>query len=447
MVMILKLTHVQARQLPWYLCYILVLIQLHVFGQNVEIRDCNGKDIITHVTVRSSINQQLTLTNCTYTQGKLSEYLNCIQNNNPTLPANSSLVVTLGADPASGISAADLTLLKQEILQLNNITNICKRVGSDADLNNKLNTIDLCLIKKHNLGISNINPSWKFYRSQNLSLTGIGTTTDLVFPIVDFPLSPLNILAVDNGNVNQVTTSMDTCVLLCKPDLRITQGQDEVRKLTTDYFLLNKTCNFPNLSLQILNASGQVIGNEINDVSASIPELQTEGDSCCYSLDLVNDAEIQVCEVDLILLGWTFKTGSVQFATNFILDNRTASSNTLKHSSGSISHGSLNDILQFWISGQSGFSASQLIVVKCYETQAEGCKKLVCADTLITHCVPGPDSGCIKIVVQNVECTDNPLIYKVTFHITNLSDFPMYSIVVCDPDNGCNVNATESADI
>lgn len=262
-VMIYKLTHIKAKQSLWHICFFLVLFQLHVFGQNGEIRDCNDKDIITQVMVRSSNNQQLTLTNCIYTQGKLSEYLNCIKNNNPSLPATSSLVVTLTADPASGISGADLSLLKQEVLQINNITNTCNRVGSDPDLNNKLNTIDLCLIRKHNLGISNISPAWKFYKSQNLSLTGIGANTDLVFPITDFPLSNLNIVGVHNGNVNQVTTSMDTCVLLCKPDLRITPGQDEVRKLTTDYFLLNKSCNFPNLSLQILNAAGQNIGNDI----------------------------------------------------------------------------------------------------------------------------------------------------------------------------------------
>ena len=66
-VMIFKLTRVQAKQLPWYICYFLLLIQFHVNGQNGEIRDCNGKDMITQVTVRSSSNQQLTLTNCIYT--------------------------------------------------------------------------------------------------------------------------------------------------------------------------------------------------------------------------------------------------------------------------------------------------------------------------------------------------------------------------------------------
>jgi len=261
--MIFKLTHAQTKQLPWYICYFLVCIQFHVKGQNGEIKDCNVKDIITQLTVTSSNNQQLTLTNCTYIQGKLSDYLNCIKNNNPTLPATASLVVTITADPASGISVADLDLLKQEVLQKNIIANTCNRVGSDSDLNNKLNTIDLCLIRKHNLGLSNINPSWKFYKSQNLSLTGIGPSTNLIFPVKDFPLSKLNIIGIHNGNVNQVTTSIDTCVLLCKPDLRITPGKDEVRKLTTDYFLLNKSCNFPNLSLQILNTAGQNIGNDI----------------------------------------------------------------------------------------------------------------------------------------------------------------------------------------
>lgn len=239
------------------------LINYSLIAQNNQIIDCNGNPILTEATVRSSNNQQLNLTNCVFSQGRLSEYLNCVKNNNPTLPANESLIVTLTANPAPGISNADLDLLKQEILQKNMISNTCNRVGSDTDLNNKLNTIDLCLLRKHILGLSNVLPEWKFYRSQNLSLTGIGDTADLVFPITGFPLSNLNIIGVHNGNVNQVTTPNDTCVLLCQPSLIITPGQDIVRKPTPEFFLLNKSCSFHNLSLQIINDSGQIIGNEI----------------------------------------------------------------------------------------------------------------------------------------------------------------------------------------
>lgn len=35
-------------------------------SQNSQIRDCNGKDMIAQVTVRSSKNQSLTLANCIY---------------------------------------------------------------------------------------------------------------------------------------------------------------------------------------------------------------------------------------------------------------------------------------------------------------------------------------------------------------------------------------------
>lgn len=249
---------------PFILLLFILALNSKLIAQNNEIKDCNGKPIsVQTVMVRSTTGVNLMTTNCIFSNGSLSAFLNCIKTNNPSLPSTASLIVELTADPASGISGTDLSLLKQEVLQINNITNTCNKVGSDTDLNYKLNTIDLCLIRKHNLGISNINPTWKFYKSQNLSLTGIGATTDLVFPIVDFPLSPLSIIAVHNGNVNQVTTTNDTCVLLCKPNLIITPGQDEVRKLTTDYFLLNKSCNFPNLSFQILNASGQIIGNDI----------------------------------------------------------------------------------------------------------------------------------------------------------------------------------------
>lgn len=233
-------------------------------AQNNEIKDCNGNNItVQTIMVRSSTGANLITTNCTFSNGALSTYLNCIRANNPLLPQSSNLIVNLAADATSGITAIDLELLKQEVLQKNFIANTCNRVGSDSDINNKLNTIDLCLIRKHNLGLSNINPVWKFYKSQNISLTGIGDTTDLVFPISDFPLSTLNIIGVHNGNVNQVSLSNDTCVLLCQPSLEIIAGTDIVRKPTPEYFLLNKSCSFQNLSLQISNELGQIIENEI----------------------------------------------------------------------------------------------------------------------------------------------------------------------------------------
>ncbi len=268
-IMHLKLTYIK-------LSILVILINLMLFSHTTyaqnEIKDCNGNPLTVHsVIVTSSTGVNLITNNCTFSNGALSAYLNCIRTNNPTLPATASLIVTISADPTSGISTTGLILLKDEILQKNIISNICNRVGSDTDSNNKINTIDLCLLIKDILGLSNINPAWKFYKSQNLSLTGIGANTDLVFPIADFPLATLKIVGVHNGNVNQVTTSMDTCVLLCKPDLRIKPGFDEVRKLTSDYFLLNKSCNFPNLSLQILNASGQAIGNEITQNTQGSP--------------------------------------------------------------------------------------------------------------------------------------------------------------------------------
>jgi len=267
-----------------------LLLFCHTTYSQNEIKDCNGNTLtVQSVIVTSSTGVNLITTNCTFSNGALSTYLNCIRANNPSLPPSSNLIVNLAANATPGITAIDLELLKQEILQKNIISNTCNRVGSDSDSNNKLNTIDLCLIRKHNLGLSNINPAWKFYKSQNLSLTGIGDTTDLVFPISDFPLSVLNIMGIHNGNVNQVTTPNDTCLLLCQPSLEIIAGPDIVRKPTPEYFLLNKSCSFPNLSLQILNESGQIIGNEITQNMVGIEltaqlKIGTTSQSCTTKL-------------------------------------------------------------------------------------------------------------------------------------------------------------------
>jgi hypothetical protein len=109
-----------------------------ITAQIGEIGDCNCKDLIVQVTVRSSNNQVLNLVGCTFVQGKLSDYLNCIKINNPTLLTTANLLVQLTSIPTSGIGAVDFSLLKQHVLHQNQIFNTCNIIGSDCNSDNKV---------------------------------------------------------------------------------------------------------------------------------------------------------------------------------------------------------------------------------------------------------------------------------------------------------------------
>ncbi|MFZ1787818.1 MAG: HYR domain-containing protein [Saprospiraceae bacterium] len=262
--------------LYFYSAFLILSSSPNIFAQTGQIKDCNGKDIITQITVRSSNNQNLNLSNCTFTQGKLSDYLNCVKVNNPTLPNSANLIVNLTGSLASGINGTDLNLIKGEILKVGKLSNACNYIGADSNNDGKINTKDHCILRNHILSTAILNPLWKFYKSDNLNLTGIDSRTDLIFPVNALPIASVNIIGIQNGNVDQSTTSNDTCVLLCQPRLSITPGMNEVRKLSPEFFILNKNCNFSDLDLKITNTAGQIVESEITEKEQGIYFAQVQ---------------------------------------------------------------------------------------------------------------------------------------------------------------------------
>lgn len=87
------------------------------------------------------------------------------------------------------------------------------------------------------------------------------------------------------------------CKVNCIPDLTVTVSSDEERNLAADYFLLRGTCDFPNLSLAISDASGADLGNTVNGANAGQTLTATLSDSDTGSSCQTN-LTVEVCDSD-----------------------------------------------------------------------------------------------------------------------------------------------------
>jgi hypothetical protein len=283
-----------------FIVFQVIPIYQELYGQSGEIRDCNGKDItVDSIAITSSNNQRIDKGNCRFTQGRLSEYLNCIQRANSTIPRSEKLNIQIYTSQSGAINLTDLDLLKQDILRSNRLNDVCEIVAADISADHKVNTIDLCDLNKQILGIGQFRTNWNFYLSKNLNLSGIGPATDLSFTISSFPLSALNVVGLQIGNVNQATAINDTCVLLCKPSTFINLVPNETRKVKPEFFLQNPVCNFSNLELQLFDSDNRLLSIEVSErnrlLSYARLNIKNTSQSCTTKVSVIP------CEIDFNL--------------------------------------------------------------------------------------------------------------------------------------------------
>ncbi|MBP6235153.1 MAG: T9SS type A sorting domain-containing protein [Saprospiraceae bacterium] len=147
-------------------------------------------------------------------------------------------------------------------------------------------------------------------------------------------------------------------------------------------------------------------------------------DTCCKSLDLVNNAGFDICKVTVELTspGWTLNTSST--ASGYIF-NSIYNGIEISHTSGSLPTETLNNLVEFCLSGSgTTLSSTQQFIVNWYENTTSGNKLVSCTDTLTMACdPPPPPDSCVVINLINVACDPlNPNVYNVTFTVTNHSN-------------------------
>lgn len=170
-----------------------------------QIKTCNNFDIsIDDVLVSSESGMTIDASGCTYTPGDVIGYLNCIAANND-IPAGDSFVVELEkGDYLNGVSTIDIVIILREMLKIEEL-DLCNFVSADLNSDNKVNIKDLVLMRWLILGwIAELpdSPSWKFFKSEEINIDGIGPETALKFAKESFPLSTLNLTGFKVGDVN-----------------------------------------------------------------------------------------------------------------------------------------------------------------------------------------------------------------------------------------------------
>ncbi len=157
-----------------------------------------------------------------------------------------------------------------------------------------------------------------------------------------------------------------------------------------------------------------------DDLSASF----SGQDTCCKSLDLVNNAGFDICKVtvELTTPGWILNTSSTATGYNF---NPITNGIEITHTSGSLPTGTLNNLVEFCLSGSgTTLSTTQQFIVNWYENTTSGNKLVSCTDSLAMTCDPSPPlDSCVVLNVINIVCDSlNPNVYNVTFTVTNHSN-------------------------
>jgi hypothetical protein len=162
-----------------------------------------------------------------------------------------------------------------------------------------------------------------------------------------------------------------------------------------------------------------------NDCCEDLSASFSGQDSCCKTLDLVNNAGFDICHVTVELTspGWILNTSSAATASGYII-NPILNGIEISHTSGSLPTGSLNTLAEFCLSGSgTTLSTTQQFIVKWHENTTSGNKLVACTDTLTMSCYPPstPDS-CAVMELISVLCDSlNPNVYNVTFTVTNLT--------------------------
>ncbi|MBI5916461.1 MAG: T9SS type A sorting domain-containing protein [Bacteroidetes bacterium] len=155
-------------------------------------------------------------------------------------------------------------------------------------------------------------------------------------------------------------------------------------------------------------------------------------DSCCHSLDITNDCDLQFftkLELELLTPGVIFGshyTGGPMPGDWF----NPISTNTLiqwQHISGFVPNGTTLGLINFCLDGINMPSeVPQVVVLNWITIGSDGKDSIACSDTLIFDC-PAVDNKCVEVLEQHIECVEDAngnVYYQLTMTIQNVSSPP-----------------------
>ncbi|MGB4967996.1 MAG: hypothetical protein WBO31_00600, partial [Saprospiraceae bacterium] len=153
--------------------------------------------------------------------------------------------------------------------------------------------------------------------------------------------------------------------------------------------------------------------------------------TCCYSVDLNNNAgfSIKKAEVNILTPGWTFTSTSA--AAGFYVSG-SSTNQSIEFPGGNLPGGLTTNFFTFCLSGQIGASNTQELEFVWYEkTKAGGCIA-VCRDTIRTNCIaPSCGGNCVTPTDMTIVCdSTNSNQYCLFFSVQNLSPYSATDVII-----------------
>ena len=190
---------------------------------------------------------------------------------------------------------------------------------------------------------------------------------------------------------------------------------------------------------------------EINcdSLTVMIEETQVEGDLCCYNLDIKNNFDNNISKLEIELASPNWKINTQLIDPNFIFDGAPTGNNLcIRHTSGFIPMGQINDVLEFCLDTLgSPHDLQQKFAFKWYQETEKDCETVVCIDSLMTMCDPVPPATpCVTIDSVSLDCNkENAFEYIYCFTVTNNSGTDASSVILSNLPPGFNFSLTSGS--
>ena len=168
-----------------------------ITSSTVSVKTEDGQDISGYdYHLLDAQGNQIVAADCIASTVDIIDAINCVYETNPSI-GNIELVISKNEDHLNGVSTLDLVLVLKHILGITNLDSNWKRIAADANGDGNISAVDLISLRKLILGIYAELPnkeSWTFYNED--------PTQNLIFNALQLPLGELKIIGVKTGDVN-----------------------------------------------------------------------------------------------------------------------------------------------------------------------------------------------------------------------------------------------------
>jgi len=157
-------------------------------------------------------------------------------------------------------------------------------------------------------------------------------------------------------------------------------------------------------------------------LSLKISPETAGGGGCCFVVDINNGYGNPIVGLNAQILtpDWIFNTGSVNVPAGWNWATIPSNDNlTVEYSGGTFPAGPTANVLRFCMADADPVSPTPQQILFSWLEVVGNDTIAVCDTLIITDCQSNPGEECATIIIEQVECTDEPNVYEVTFEVFN----------------------------